>query len=458
MTTFDAIIIGGGPGGVTAARELASAGKSVAIIEQAHWGGVCLNRGCIPTKMLLGATACGAQLRAHQRLKTLSGDVAVDYAALRTRIDRFLKGSGQTLTKNLAALGVTLLEGTGRLSGKGEVRFTARDGAEQLLACEHVVLACGSSSAAFPGLTPDHDCVLDSTDLLRIPAIPDSLVIVGAGAIGLEMADFFAAMGCRVTVVEAAPHIVPLEDADIAKEMLRAVTKNGIECLEGVRAASLKTVGDHAELTLEDGRAITAAKALIAVGRTPNTAGLQAEKAGCRLNRLGFVEVDACLEAAPGIHAVGDVNGLTLLAHAAEHQAAYVARRICGTEHGSYNPGPVPSCIYGSVELMRAGATARELLEKGIPVEVSRVPLSLNPIAQAYAATAGMVKAVWSDGRLVGMAAVGHGVSHLITVAQLLIKDGYTVDRLHEIMFAHPTLDEIVPAALRAPRTPVTAA
>lgn len=457
MDTFDVVIIGGGPGGAAAAKELASAGKSVAIIENAQWGGTCLNCGCIPTKMLLGATSCGAQLRAQKRLKTLSGDVAVDYAALQTRIGRFLKGSSQTLAKSLAGLGVTLLEGVGTVLGKGQVAFTAPGEAPRTLSCSHIILACGSSSASFPGLTPDHDCVLDSTDLLQIPAIPESLVIVGAGAIGLEMADFFAAMGSKVTVVEAAPHIAPLEDADIAKEMLRAVSKNGIECLEGVKASSLRTVDGHAELTLEDGRVIAAAKALVAVGRRPNTAGLDAEKAGCSLNRRGYVEVNENLEAAPDVYAVGDVNGVTLLAHAAEHQAAYVARRICGKEQGAYVPGPVPSCIYGSVELMRVGDTAAALLAQGKAVEVSQAPLTINPIAQAYAGTAGMVKAVWSDGKLMGIAAVGHGVSHLVTVAQLLIKEGYTVERLHEIMFAHPTLDEIVPAALRAPRTSVTA-
>lgn len=457
MTTFDVIIIGGGPGGTAAARELASAGKSVAIIENKHWGGTCLNCGCIPTKMLLGATACGAQLRAHKRLKTLSGEVSVDYAALQTRVDRFLKGSSQALAKSLTALGVTLLEGTGSLLGKGQVQFSAADGTSQTLTCTDIILACGSSSASFPGLTPDHDCVLDSTDLLQIPEIPESLVIVGAGAIGLEMADFFSGMGSKVTVVEAAPHIAPTEDADIAKEMLRAVTKNGIECLEGTKASALRTVDGHAELTLEDGRVITASKALVAVGRTPNTSGLQAETAGCTLNRRGYVEVDASLVAAPGVYAVGDVNGITLLAHAAEHQASYVARRICGKAQEAYTPGPVPSCIYGSVELMRAGATAAELLKQGKTVEVSQAPLSLNPIAQAYAGTAGMVKAVWCENRLMGIAAVGHGVSHLITVAQLLVKEGYTVERLHEVMFAHPTLDEIIPAALRAPRSTVSA-
>ena len=135
MDTFDVVIIGGGPGGAAAAKELASAGKSVAIIENAHWGGTCLNCGCIPTKMLLGATSCGAQLRAQKRLKTLSGDVAVDYAALQTRIGRFLKGSSQTLAKSLAGLGVTLLEGVGTVLGKGQVAFTAPGEAPHTLSC-----------------------------------------------------------------------------------------------------------------------------------------------------------------------------------------------------------------------------------------------------------------------------------------------------------------------------------
>lgn len=452
---YDVIIIGGGPGGTTAAKEAAAGGKKVALIEDRHWGGTCLNCGCIPTKMLLGATAPTALLRAQERLRTMKGTIDIDYKALQTRIGRFLKGSSQTLAKALAAAGIALYTGRGVCVGKGRVAVRSETG-EEMLTADTIILACGSSSASFPGLSPDGEAVLDSTGVLNLPEVPESLIIVGAGAIGLELGDFFGTMGTKVTIVEAAPHIAPTEDADIAKEMERTLTKAGRVCIAGVMAKSLITKDGRAELTLGDGRVLTASKALVAVGRTPNTAGLDCEKAGCALKRRGFVEVNENLEAAPGVYAVGDVNGLTLLAHAADHQGSYVARRILGKEKGAYAPGPVPSCIYGGTEIMRVGQTAKALLAAGGKVSVSQVPLTLNPIAQAAGASGGFVKVVWDGEAIAGIAAIGHGVSHLVTVAQLLMVGGYVPEKLHEVMFGHPTLDEIVPAAIRAPRVIVT--
>ena len=205
-------------------------------------------------------------------------------------------------------------------------------------------------------------------------------------------------MGCKVDIVEAAPHIAPLEDADVAKELLRGLQKTGISCHEGARAKDLRTIDGQARLTLDDGTVITAAKALVAVGRTPNTKDLGAENLGCTLNRRGYVTTNECLEAAPNVYAVGDVNGRVLLAHAAEHQAAYVAERILGENSGEYQSGPVPSCVYGGMEVMRVGQTATALLAEGKSVEVSQAPLSLNPIAQASGGTAGFVKVVWTEG------------------------------------------------------------
>ncbi|WP_298998070.1 FAD-dependent oxidoreductase [uncultured Desulfovibrio sp.] len=454
MQSFDIVILGGGPGGTTAARILAQAGRSVALVEKTHLGGTCLNCGCIPTKMLLGAVAPLALLHAQQRTRVAKGEIAVDFAALQTRVSRFTSGTSKTLGKSLASMGVTIFTGRGEGIAPGTVRVHAKDGTTDLTA-QHILLACGSSSAAFPGLTPDHDCVLDSTDLLGIESVPESLVIIGAGAIGLELGDFFSAMGSKVTIVEAAPHIAPLEDTDIAAELRRALQKNGITCHEGARAKDLRTVDGQAQLTLEDGTVISAAKALVAVGRTPNTAGLNAQQWGCNLNKRGYVETNAFLEAAPNVYAVGDVNGLVLLAHAAEHQAVYVAERILGESAEEYQSGPVPSCVYGAMEVMRVGQTAEALLREGKNVEVSQAALSLNPIAQASGGTAGFVKTVWSDGKIAGIAAVGAGVSHLVMVALLLIKEGYTAQNLHKVMFAHPTLDEIVSMSIMAPRVRV---
>lgn len=456
MDRFDAIIIGGGPGGAKAARTLAVGGKSVALVENAQWGGVCLNCGCIPTKMLLGATAPKALLRGLERQRVAKGGVEVEYEALQKRIQRYTRASSQTLAKGLGDAGVTLFNGRGVCAAPNSVRVLGPDGSETaVLTADNIILACGSSSAAFPGLAPDHDAILDSTDLLAIPAVPESLIIVGAGAIGLEMGDFFSAMGCTVTMVEAAPQLAPTEDADIAQEMQKLLAKTGRVCLTGVKASSLSTREGKAVLRLEDGQELTADKALVAVGRAPNTTGLEADKAGCALNRRGFVTVDAHLRAAPTVYAIGDVNGKTLLAHAAEHQGAYAARQILGAHEGAYEPGPVPSCIYGALEVMRVGKTAKEAQAEGGDVAVSRALLTGNAIAQAGGDASGFVKVVWQKDRMVGIAALGHGVSHLVTAAQLLLLGQYSGEKLHGFMFAHPTLDEALGVAIQAPREPV---
>lgn len=452
---YDVIVVGAGPGGIGAVKALAQAGKKVAIIENQQWGGTCLNRGCIPTKMLLGAVAAGEIARAQERQRVLKAQISVDFKALQARVARFIKGTSQAAGKNMAALGADLIQGTASLLGNGRVRVTAEDGTATELAAQDIVLACGSSNAAFPGMTPDGDCVLDSTGVLALQEVPESLLVIGAGAIGLELGHFYGEMGSKVTIVEGAAHIAPLEDADVADELRRILKKSGAAIVEGVFAKSLATVDGQAKLVLADGRELTAAKALVAVGRRPNTEGLGCEAAGVPLDRRGYVAVNECLEACPHVFAIGDVNGRVLLAHAAEHQARYVADRILGKTDAPYVQGPVPSCYYG-LEIMRVGETAAQLTARGAEnVTVSKFQLVGNPIAQAYGATQGFVKAVWEGERLAGMAAIGHGVSHLVTVAQLFILEGRTSESIHALMVGHPTLDESLVAAITAPKTAV---
>ncbi|MFQ8888312.1 MAG: FAD-dependent oxidoreductase [Bilophila wadsworthia] len=449
---YDVIIIGGGPGGSRRRKNWRQAAKS------RHHRRQTLGRHVPELRLHPHQDAPRRNgplglLKAQERLRTMKGSIDIDYKALQTRVGRFLKGSSQTLAKSLAAAGITLYEGRGVCAGKGQAIVRSESG-EEMLTTDNIILSCGSSSASFPGLAPDGDAVLDSTGVLNLPEVPESLIIVGAGAIGLELGDFFGMMGSKITIVEAAPHIAPTEDADIAKEMDRVQSKAGRTCITGVMAKSLVTKDGQAELTLGDGRVLTASKALVAVGRTPNTAGLDCEKTGCTLKRRGFVDVNDHLEAAEGVYAIGDVNGLTLLAHAADHQGAYVARRILGHEKGVYVPGPVRPAFTAAP---RSCASARP--PKGsLPPEVRKriAGLTLNPIAQAAGASGGFVKVVWTGDAIAGIAAIGHGVSHLVTVAQLLMVGGYTPERLHEVMIGHPTLDEIVPAAIRAPRVAVT--
>ncbi len=454
MEKFDVAIIGGGPGGTTAARILAQGGKKTALIESGLLGGTCVNCGCIPTKFLLAATAPGGGLHDHARMGVLSGEVTVNLAALQQRKDRFTKGSSVTLGKTLATAGVTVFGGKGTLTAPGKVKVEGDNPVE--IEAGAVILAGGSRSAAFPGLTPDGEAVLDSTMILGLDKAPESLIIVGAGAIGLEFGDFYAALGSQVTIVEGLPQVVPTEDVDIAEEFRKILQKAGRTIITGAKVTSLVTENGRAKLTLADGTVMDAEKALVAVGRKPNTENLGVDAAGGSLNPRGFVQTDDTLQSAPNLYAVGDINGRTLLAHAADHQGAYVARRILGLAHGDYVPGPVPACIFGHTEMMRVGKTAKECLAAGKKVEVSKVPFSVNPIAQAHAANTGLCKAVWEDGALVGMAALGHGASHLVTAAQLLVIGKYTPETLHEFMFAHPTLDELLSAALNAPRTAFT--
>lgn len=455
--TCDVCIIGGGPAGTRAARLLAAEGKSVVLVESAELGGTCLNRGCIPTKMLLGAVTTRAGVQALSKLRVLSGEVSLEFTAMHTRMQRFVNGTRQALGKQLSAAGITVLEGRATCLESGLVRVEKGDSHQDIRATD-IIIATGSRPAAFPGLAADHLAVLDSTDLLASSDIPDSLLIVGGGVIGLELADVYSALGSRITIVEAAPHILPSEDDDIAAEMARACKKKGQAVICGIRAASLESRDGQAVLMLEDGQVFTATRALMAVGRSPNTAGLNCENLGCSLDRRGAIVVDGYLQAAPHVYAVGDVNGRVQLAHAAEHQALYVSRLLLGQAHAPYDDGPVPACVYGSTEVMRVGLTARAAAARGKGrVTVSVAPLSANAIAQAHGDISGFAKAVRCDGKLVGMAAVGHNVSHLVTAAELLVlhdaRHGYSQD----FMYAHPTLDECLATALDAPQRPYPA-
>lgn len=448
--THDVCIIGGGPAGTRAARLLAAAGKKTVLVESAEAGGTCLNRGCIPTKMLLGAVTARAGVLALERQRVLTADVKLDYAAMHARMQRFVNGTRQALGKKLADEGIELLSGHAVCDGPGRVKLKTGQGV-RIIEAEDIIIATGARPASFPSMQPDHAVILDSSDLLASPEVPESLLIVGGGVIGLEMADIFHALGCAVTVVEAAPHILPAEDDDIAAELTKALKKKGIKVLADCKTQALATSDGQAVLRLADGSELGAARALLAVGRRPHTQGLDCEQLGCRLDARGAIETDDFLEAAPHVHAVGDVNGRVQLAHAAEHQAQYAVRRILGQVSGPYESGPIPACVYGSTEVMRVGLTAREAATQG-KVTVGVAPLSANPIAQAHGDITGFVKAVRCDGRLVGMAAVGHGVSHLVTAAQQLVLR--RVDNGHPLafMFAHPTLDESLAAALDAPQ------
>jgi dihydrolipoamide dehydrogenase len=447
MSHFDIIVIGAGPGGYAAALLASQRGKTVALVEKENLGGTCLNWGCIPTKLYLGATAHLEGLQAQSRLRLCSGTVQMDMTALKKRKAAFVSATHKAMGCCLEKHGVTLIHGQARLAAAGAVTIDDRE-----LTFGKLVIATGSSPNWFPGMEPDHSRILDSTDLLDLEEAPESLAVIGAGAIGLEMADFWHRLGTQIHVIEAAPRIAPAEDEEIAQTLHGMLKRKKWNIVTGKRVAGLVNEGDAVLVRLEDGAEIRAAMALVAVGRRPNTAGLCLDKAGVALSGPGWISTDEFLRAAQDIYAVGDVNGRTLLAHAAEHQGRHAVLHALGETDAPYAPGPVPSCIYGSIEVMRAGSTAAELQAVGRPVAVSRANLGANLISQAHGQAQGLVKAVWSNGVLQGISAVGHGASHLVTLAEIMVRDGWTAETVHGHIFAHPTLDEALRDALVAPQ------
>jgi dihydrolipoamide dehydrogenase len=450
MSHFDIIVIGAGPGGYAAALLASQRGKRVALIEKQNLGGTCLNWGCIPTKLYLGATAHLEGLSAQSRLRLCSGSVQMDMGALRKRKNTFVAATHKAMACCLSTNGVVLVQGQASLVDKNTLRITGES--EQTLSFATLIIATGSSTNWFPGLEPDHVRILDSTDLLDLDEAPASLAVIGAGAIGLEMADFWHRLGTSIHVIEAAPRIAPAEDEEIAQTLHGMLKRKKWNIVTGKRVAGLVNKGESVLVRLEDGTEIRVDKALVAVGRKPNTPGLGLDSAGVAMTGAGWVTTDDFLQAAPSIYAIGDVNGRTLLAHAAEHQARYAVLHALGETTAPYNPGPIPGCIYGSIEVMRAGHTAAELTASGKAVKISRANLGANPISQAHGQAQGLAKIAWVDGVVHGVTAVGHGASHLVTLAEIMVRDRWTAHTAHEHIFAHPTLDEALRDALIAPQ------
>ncbi|NMC50501.1 MAG: FAD-dependent oxidoreductase [Desulfovibrio sp.] len=449
----DLLIAGGGPAGTEAALAAAGLGLKTVLVEGDQLGGTCLNRGCIPTKLFLGATQATDELAAQSRLKLAEGQIRISLAALQTRKDRLVSGIRSALNASLAKAGVRVIAGRLGAMAPGLAHVETPDGplAVPFAKC---ILATGSRPAVYPTMAPDGRAVLDSTGILALTEVPESLIIVGAGAIGLEFSDIFHRLGARIILLEGADRIAPAEEPDVGKVLSQALTRKGCVLRAGVRVKSLGTVDEHAVLTLDTGEDIHAEKALVAVGRFPNSdiPGL----ADCGVRFLGdgpnraWIDVDDHLLAAPGIYAVGDVNGRTLLAHAASHQAAYAARHAAGKTASPYDPGAIPGCIYGSPETVRVGRMPRELTALGLTPEISEAQLAANPMAQAHAASLGFVRVVWLEGRVAGITAVGHGVASMGTLATVIVNQAWDRDMAEHTVFPHPGLDESLRAALLA--------
>jgi dihydrolipoamide dehydrogenase len=457
----EALVIGAGPGGYVAGIRLGQLKKKSLVVERDKPGGICLNVGCIPSKALINASKVFDKIRHGADIGILADNPRVDMAKMQSwkgEVVSKLTGGVKTLLK---ANGCDYRTGTARFVSRNTVELTAPDSKDgqgkTTITADHIVVATGSRPIEIPGFKFDGQRIVDSTGALDFAAVPERLVVIGGGYIGIEIGTLYAKLGSQVTVVEALPNILPGNDPEIVQLVARKLKKLGVEVLTGAKAKSWAEKSGRAVVTVEVGgeggkpQTIEADKVLVAVGRRPNSEGLGLEEIGVKIER-GFVPVDRQLRTSvPGIYAIGDVAGQPMLAHKASHEAEVVAEVIAG-HHAEMDVRCIPAVIFSDPEVASAGITAEEAQKRGRAVKVGKFPFAALGRAIANADTDGFVKVVIDaqSKEVLGIHVVGNGASDIIAEAALAIEMGALADDISLTIHAHPTLPEAIMEAAKA--------
>jgi dihydrolipoamide dehydrogenase len=460
---YDVVVIGAGPAGYIAAIRAAQQGKTVACIDEWKnkdgkyaFGGTCLNAGCIPSKALLESSElyhrAGHEFKKHG-IKT--GEVEMDIAAMQKR----RAGIVRQLTGGIAGLfkanKVEGLVGHGRLLKGKKVEFTPVDGDVEIIDAEHVILASGSAPIELPIAKFDGEKIIDSWDTLELDAVPETLGVVGAGVIGLELGSVWARLGAKVTILEAMDDFLFMADRDVAKVAAADFKKQGLDIKLGAMV-SKATVGDNGvtvEYKDKDGEhSVDVDKLVVAVGRRPVTENLFADDAGIQLDERGFIVVDdECRTRVKGVYAVGDCVRGPMLAHKGSEEGVMVADLICG-EIAEMNYDVVPSVVYTSPEIAWTGKTEAEVKESGIEYKTGQFPFMASGRAKAMEQTTGFVKIISAeeDDEILGVHIVGPMAGELIAEAVLALEFSGSTEDLQRTIHAHPSLAEAVHEAALA--------
>jgi len=447
-TKFDVVVVGTGPGGYVAAIRCAQLGLSVATVEDDRPGGVCLNWGCIPTKALLRNAEVLHLVESAERFGIKADNVRADYAEAvkrsRAVADRMARGVEFLFRKNK----ITLFPGTGTLTSKTAVQVKGASGTEALEAGRAIILATGSQPKSLPGVTIDEKLVISSNGAVRNEARPKSIAIIGAGAVGMEFADVYAAYGTQVTIVEALPRVLPIEDEEVSTLLNRLFSRRGMTLKTGVKVSAVKPGGPGAIVETDGGR-IEAEQVLMAVGRGARTAGLGLDTIGVALER-GFVKVSRTLETSVrGVYAIGDMAGPPLLAHKAMAEGVVAAEAIAGQQPRPIDYGNVPSCTYCRPQVASIGQTEARAKDHGREITVGKFPFTANGKAVALGDTEGFVKVVAdkATGEILGVHIVGPEATEIIHEFAVGRTLEATLEEVMHTIHAHPTLSE---AALEA--------
>jgi dihydrolipoamide dehydrogenase len=450
MSSYDVLVIGAGPGGYVAAIRAAQLGLRAAVVERAHLGGICLNWGCIPTKSLLHGAQTLRAIRGADRLGIAVEGVRVEPERM---IGRSRDVSGQ-LNAGVAFLlkknKVDVIWGEAEIVAPGQltVREASAPAPKGALGpgsytAANIIVATGASPRRLPGLEADGDLVWSYFEALQPPVIPQSLIVVGSGAIGIEFASFYAAIGTRVTVIEQQETILPLEDPEISEAMAKALKRQGIAILTGVSVATLVKGSAGVVARLSDGTEHAADRILSAVGVVANTGGLGLEHLGVGL-RGGAIATDgAGRTSVPGIYAIGDVAGPPMLAHKAEHEAIRCIETIAGLRADSGHPA-IPACVFAHPQVASIGVTEPRARAEGRSIRVGRFSFRANGKAVALGEAEGMVKTIFDaeSGRLIGAHLIGPDVSELVQGYAVAMSLDATAEQMASVVFPHPTLSE----------------
>jgi len=447
--SFDVLVIGGGPGGYVAALRAAQLGARTAVVERDRVGGTCLVRGCIPTKALLQSAELYTLAKAGAPFGVVADKIAVDWSAALGRktevVDKLVKG----VEGLLKAGGVTVVRGTASLAGRGAV-----DVSGQRIQAKDIVIATGSAVARIP--LKGAELTIDSDQILELKEIPRRLAVIGGGVVGMEFAAMFAALGTKVTVLEMLPQVLPMVDSDLVAVYTKHLAGLGGDVHTNAKVEEIAKRNGGLQVRFStggEGGSVDADQVLLAVGRVPYTHGLEAEKAGVKLER-GRVVVDEHLHTtADGVWAIGDVIGGIMLAHVASYEGVLAIENIVGHADRTPDYHAAPNCIYTDPEIAHVGLGEKEAKDKGLDIKVGRFPFTASARALTLGQPEGFVKVVAeaSTGRLLGAHIIGPRATDLIAEATLAVQNGLTLEQIDLTIHAHPTLPEsLMEAALSA--------
>ena len=439
---YDIIVIGSGPGGYVAAIRASQLGKKVAIVEKAELGGVCLNWGCIPTKALLKSAQVYTYCKnaAHYGV-AVEGEVKPDFekivARSRTVAETMSKGVAFLMKKN----NIDILTGWGRLAGEGKVEV---DGT--LYETDAVILATGARPRQMPFMPVDGEHIISSKEALTLPHLPQSMIVVGSGAIGSEFACLYASLGVKVTVVEYMPQMMPLEDEEVAKAMERAFRKMRAAVLTSttVKAVRVEDGICHVDIEGKKGtETLQAEVVLSAVGVKSNIENIGLEEMGIAVERDKVVVDEHYQTAARGVYAIGDIIATPALAHVASAEAIHCVEHICGLEPDAVDYSTIPSCVFTTPEVASVGMTEQQARDKGIEYKVGRFPFTASGKATAAGDRDGFVKLIFdNEERLIGAHLVGATVTEMLGEPTLAKRLGATAHAIAKTIHSHPTMHE----------------